>query len=255
MGSQLSISIPEEEIMNSPVMNSQPHTSVPGVDPGDATELSEILHGRLVSTLDLQMTLKHVHWNVVGPGFLSVHEMLDTITEPVRSMSDTLAERIRTLGGVPRGTPGAIVEGREWDDYPLDRAAVYVHLKELDKVFSGIIADHRRAASKAADLDPVTEDILYDQVAVLEQNQWFIRSFFERATEPGSPTEGETSGATAAADRRDADVAGGADRAPTSSEEEAADRAADKVDVESAGSNFRDMAAVGAEVEGEGSID
>ncbi len=129
-------------------MNSQPHTTVPGLGPEDAGAVVEVLEGRLVSLIDLQLTLKHVHWNVVGPGFLSVHEMLDTMVGPVRDMTDAVAERMRTLGGSPKGTPGAVVAGRSWDDYELGTDAVYVHLKHLDRVFSGIVADHRTAISR-----------------------------------------------------------------------------------------------------------
>ncbi len=100
-------------------MSSQPHQSVPGIEPRDAGHLATTLQSRLVSLLDLQLALKHIHWNIVGPSFLSVHEMLDEQVEPVREMADELAERIATLGGEPNGNPGAIVEQRTWDDYSL----------------------------------------------------------------------------------------------------------------------------------------
>ena len=235
-------------------MNSQPHTTVPGLDQETATRVVGALRPRLFSLLDLQLTLKHVHWNVVGPSFLSVHEMLDTMVGPVRDMTDATAERIRTLGGVPRGTPGAIVAGRDWDDYGLDTESVYVHLKALDPVFTGIVSDHRDAIELVGELDPVTEDLLIAQTAKLEEFQWFIRSFVERAHQPDEDTQGRTSSATAAADRRDAASSATADRAPTESESAAADRAAGEVDTAAAGEHFDEMAKVGANVDGEGSI-
>ncbi|MCB0954075.1 MAG: hypothetical protein KDB13_15415, partial [Microthrixaceae bacterium] len=63
-----------------------------------------------------------------------------------------------------------------------------------------------------------------------------------------------TSSATAAADRRDAASSATADRAPTESESAAADRAAGEVDTAAAGEHFDEMAKVGANVDGEGSI-
>lgn len=235
-------------------MNSQPHTTVPGLDEATAEKVVGILRPRLFSLLDLQLTLKHVHWNVVGPSFLSVHEMLDTMVGPVREMTDTVAERMRTLGGIPRGTPGAIVAGRTWDDYDLDTESVYVHLKALEPVFAGIVADHRDAIAAVGELDPVTEDLLIGQTAKLEEFQWFVRSFVERAHQPDEDTLGRTSTATTATDRRDATSSSGADRAPTDSESAAADRAAGEVDAAAAGEHFDEMAKVGANVAGEGQI-
>lgn len=154
------------------------HQTVPGLDISASEAIRPVLQERLTGLLDLQLTLKHVHWNVVGPNFIAVHEMLDEHVEGIRLMSDELAERIRTLGGEPIGTPGHIVDSRDWDDYKLGRAPVGDHLHALDSVYSGIIVDHRSAIEKTAK-DPVSEDLLIGQSAKLELYQWFIRSFIE----------------------------------------------------------------------------
>ncbi len=143
---------------------------------GDAPKVVEILQDRLVSTLDLHLTLKHIHWNVVGMNFIAVHEMIDPQVDAVRAMSDAIAERIATLGGVPLGTPKAIVDGRRWDDYDLGREPSVRHLARLDDVYSGVIADHRQAAGELADLDPVSEDLLIGNLGELELFQWFVRA-------------------------------------------------------------------------------
>lgn len=145
-------------------------------------DMHATLQDRLTATLDLQLTLKHIHWNVVGMNFIAIHEMLDPQVDRVRKMSDQLAERIATLGGEPRGTPGAIVETRRWSDYAIDRAPTVQHLVEMDKVYAGIIADHREAIAMIGSVDPVTEDLLIGHVADLELFQWFVRSHLMDAT-------------------------------------------------------------------------
>lgn len=80
-----------------------PDATVAGVSEDDATATVATLQQRLASLLDLQLTLKHVHWNVVGPDFIAVHEMIDPQVDQVRAMSDAVAERIATLGGQPPG--------------------------------------------------------------------------------------------------------------------------------------------------------
>ena len=156
-------------------------TRVAGMGEDASLRAIELLQNRLAALLDLALTLKHVHWNVVGMNFIAVHEMLDPQVDAVRLQSDATAERIATLGGEPKGTPGAITSIRTWDDYGLDRAPSVRHLVELDLVYSGVIEDHRKAAAELADLDPVSEDLLVTHLAELELFQWFVRAHLKGA--------------------------------------------------------------------------
>ena len=165
--------------MNAPEGNHVTNFTVPGMTKSPADAVIGILEERMVATIDLQLTLKHIHWNVVGPTFISVHEMLDPQVEAVREMTDTIAERIATLGGVPVGTPGSVAQRRHWDDYALGKASVNEHLGALDVVYSGINSGHREAIAELASLDPVSEDILIGDLAQLEQFQWFVRAHLE----------------------------------------------------------------------------
>jgi len=94
---------------------SVPSYTVPGLKLDTAGEAIALLQDRLNALNDLALTLKHVHWNVVGSHFIAVHTMLDPQVDAVRVMVDDLAERIATLGGSPVGTPGALVAQRTWD--------------------------------------------------------------------------------------------------------------------------------------------
>ena len=157
-------------------------TTVAGLSESSTRAVLATLQERLVATLDLQLTLKHIHWNVVGMNFIAIHEMLDPQVDAVRLQSDALAERIATLGGEPRGTPGAITAGRSWSDYELDRAPTVQHLVALDNVYSGVIGDHRHAVAQLGELDPVSEDLLVGLLRDLELFQWFVRSHLKDAT-------------------------------------------------------------------------
>ncbi len=151
-------------------------TTVPALDDAAATAAIELMQERLAALIDLQLTLKHVHWNVVGMNFIAVHEMLDPQVDAVREMTDQVAERIATMGGEPKGTPGAVTRIRSWDDYPLNRAPTVQHLVELDKVYDGVASDHRRVIARLGELDPVSEDLFIGHLAQLELFQWFVRA-------------------------------------------------------------------------------
>lgn len=152
--------------------------TVPGLDTTTGHAVADALQMRVHALNDLQLTLKHAHWNVVGPHFIGVHEMLDPQIDGVRGMVDVLAERMSTLGVPPNGLPGALVAARTWDDYDLDRAETTAHLAALDLVYTGVIEDHRAAIEAVGD-DPVTEDILIGQTGELEQYQWFVRAHLQ----------------------------------------------------------------------------
>lgn len=158
-----------------------PNYTVPGITGKDAATIIGLLQDRLNALNDLALTLKHVHWNVVGPHFIAVHTMLDPQVEGVRAMVDETAERMATLGGSPCGTPGALVANRGWDDYSIGRADAIAHLGALDVVYTGVIETHREAIEATDEPDPVTQDLLIRQAGELEQYQWFVRAHLEGA--------------------------------------------------------------------------
>jgi starvation-inducible DNA-binding protein len=173
--------------------------TVPGMSTDDGATVAAVLQDQLYAYNDLHLTLKHIHWNVVGPNFIAVHQMLDPQVEAVRGFADAVAERIATLGASPRGTAGSIVSERSWDDYSLDRAGATAHLGALDIVYTGVISSVREAIGRVGDLDPITEGLLIGQSGDLEQFHWFVRAHLENASGALS-TGGDSTERQAAAD-------------------------------------------------------
>ena len=183
---------------------STPKYTIPGLSSADGQKVADLLQERLHALNDLALTLKHVHWNVVGPHFIAVHEMIDPHVVEVRDAVDETAERIATLGAEPNGLAGALVKTRPWEDYSLGRATTNEHLGALDLVYQGFITDHRKAQAAAADLDPVTEDMLIGQLSKLELFHWFVRAHLEN-------TGGQLSTGDAGSEKAAAKAAGAAD--------------------------------------------
>jgi starvation-inducible DNA-binding protein len=154
--------------------------TIPGLSEKDGNKIAD-LQKQLSTYNDLHLTLKHVHWNVVGPNFIGVHEMIDPQVELVRGYADEVAERIAALGRSPQGTPGAIIKDRTWDDYSVERDTVQAHLAALDLVYTGVIEDTRKCIKTLEDLDLVSQDMIIDHAAELEKFQWFVRAHLENA--------------------------------------------------------------------------
>jgi starvation-inducible DNA-binding protein len=155
--------------------------TVPGLTDTQGADVAALLQKQLSAYNDLHLTLKHVHWNVVGPSFIGVHEMIDPQVVLVRGYADEVAERIATLGASPKGTPGAIIEDRTWNDYSLGRDLTGAHMAALDLVYTGIIEDTRKNVARLEDLDLVTQDLLIAHATELEKFQWFIRAHLENS--------------------------------------------------------------------------
>ncbi len=185
-----------------------PKYTVPSLTVEDGRTVAAILQQRLNALNDLALTLKHIHWNVTGPHFIAVHEMIDPQVDAVRAMVDQIAERIATLGVAPVGTPGALVQDRSWDDYSIGRAGAIEHLGALNEVYVGVVTDHREAAAATEDLDTVTNDMLVGHLHELELFHWFVRAHLENAG-------GELSTAGAEGEQESAREAGAAAKDPS----------------------------------------
>lgn len=63
----------------------------------------------LVDLIELHLQGKQAHWNVVGANFRDLHLQLDELVDFAREGSDTIAERMRALDGVPDGRSDTVV--------------------------------------------------------------------------------------------------------------------------------------------------
>ncbi|REF30845.1 Dps family protein [Calidifontibacter indicus] len=167
--------------------------TLPGLTKAKSEKIVQLLQVRLSAYNDLHLTLKHAHWNVVGPFFIGVHEMIDPQVLLVRGYADEVAERIAALGASPGGRVGDIIRDRDWDDYDIERDSVGAHLGALDKVYEGVITSNRKVIEELEDLDPVTQDMVIGHTAELEKFQWFVRAHLESYTgvlaDAGTTTE------------------------------------------------------------------
>ncbi|MFG0245683.1 MAG: DNA starvation/stationary phase protection protein [Phycisphaerales bacterium JB052] len=134
-----------------------------------------LLQACVTATIDLALSFKHLHWNIRGPRFRSVHEFLDIVIEHARDATDELAERLVTIGMPAEGqrteldkSPVPAIESGFLTDEAVLKHAVAI-LDETIKVL-------RDAQSKLGDLDAVSEDIVIGTLANLEKDLWMLSS-------------------------------------------------------------------------------
>src|SRR4051812_50153367 len=67
-------------------------------EPHEHTEVGHVLEATLHELVDLSLSGKQRHWNVVGPLFRPLHLHLDELVESWRELADTVAERAVAVG-------------------------------------------------------------------------------------------------------------------------------------------------------------
>jgi starvation-inducible DNA-binding protein len=132
------------------------------------------LQDTLVELTDLALLGKQLHWNVTGRHFRTVHEQLDELVGIAREASDSVAERVATIGSAPDGRAITVAKDSPLPDVPegrvTDAQAVDLAVAAL-RVTTGRIQERIR---RVADLDPVSQDLLIGVAADLEKQQWMF---------------------------------------------------------------------------------
>ena len=140
----------------------------------DVREVGEALQEVLVDLVDLSLVGKHLHWNVEGLSFRSLHLQLDELVDSWRAMSDEVAERAATLGFAPDAQAATVAHGSRIDAFPAGRITDRDVVSGLTSRLADVI-DRARYAM-AAVRDSISEDLLIDVVRTLEKQHWMLRA-------------------------------------------------------------------------------
>lgn len=140
-------------------------------------ESIEIINARLADAIDLALLTKQAHWNVKGPSFIGVHEMLDKFRKELDTHVDIIAERAVQLGGTAHGTSQEVAASTSLKPYPTDIHKTKDHLAALIDRYAGAAKLARKAINdteEAGDAD--TADIFTAYSRALDKLLWFLEA-------------------------------------------------------------------------------
>lgn len=144
--------------------------------------LNRLMNQRLASAIDLQMQMKHAHWNVKGPSFIALHELFDKAHEEVEDYVDLIAERIVQFGGIARGTVRNSAASTELADYPAAISEGLAHVEAVARALSTFGTEVRRMIDKANSLeDAGTVDIFTEISRGIDKMLWFVEAHSQAA--------------------------------------------------------------------------
>jgi starvation-inducible DNA-binding protein len=137
----------------------------------------ELLNKHLAASIDLHAQAKQAHWNVRGPGFMSVHELFDKVSEAVEGYSDMIAERAGGLGGTAHGTLQVAAERSFLVPYDLGIADEQSHVFAVASALAAFGQSARDAIGLATAFGDVdTADLFTEISRGVDKQMWFVES-------------------------------------------------------------------------------
>ena len=147
-----------------------------GIKPGDRKEIAQALGVTLADSYMLFINTQGVHWNVVGPAFLSLHELTEKHYTNLYEAIDEIAERIRALGERAPASYSEYGELSKIKDKDRPQTAREM-IEMLIKGHETAITNMRTAIEWCEDKnDFVTADMMIARMAWHEEAIWMLNA-------------------------------------------------------------------------------
>ena len=142
----------------------------------EADAVADALTKVLADSYAIYFKTHAFHWNVTGPTFFSLHEMFGAQYNEIWTALDTIAERIRALGGTPPSGPAALGRLASIADAKgnLEAIAMVRELYEGNQAALKTIKAALAAAEKAGDQASV--DLMVERTDAHDKHSWMLKS-------------------------------------------------------------------------------
>jgi starvation-inducible DNA-binding protein len=140
-----------------------------------------LLNQDLADAYLLLVKTKKFHWDVVGPQFRSLHQIWEEQYQILTETIDSVAERVRALGGYPLGTMEGFLKvaslREQPGNVPLATEMVAFLVEDHEQIIRNL-RDHVDQCSEEFH-DEGTADFLTGLMEGHEEMAWMLRSFIE----------------------------------------------------------------------------
>lgn len=141
----------------------------------------ELLNRVVADSYLLLIKTKKYHWDVVGPQFLTLHQLWEEHYEALTENIDSCAERIRTLGGFPVGTAEGFLKLASIKEDAGTVPTATEMVSRLVDAHEMVIRNLRKFVDQCSEEfhDEGTADFLTGLMEQHEEIAWMLRSFIE----------------------------------------------------------------------------
>jgi len=166
-----------------PVLRTADRKTPTDLQPNAVREIAGTLNVLLADAFSLYLKTKNFHWHVSGPHFRDYHLLLDEQADQIFAVTDTVAERVRKIGGTTLRSIGQIGRLQRIQDNDADRVAPFDMLAELHEDNKHLAARMREAHELCDEHgDVATASLLETWIDEAERRTWFL-------FEAGKPAE------------------------------------------------------------------
>jgi len=156
------------------------YSSSVGVPEHNRQALIALLSARLADSSDLRSQVKWAHWNLKGMHFIQLHLLFDSVAAHLLEQTDTIAERVTTLGGVANGTVREAAAKSTLNEADLSASDGPSMLKFLVHNVAHHANAMRTAVQEANDLDDaITADLFTQLTRELDKDLWFLETHLQ----------------------------------------------------------------------------
>ena len=149
-------------------------------------DLSAALNVLLADLFALYVKTKNFHWHVSGPHFRDYHLLLDDQADQIFAITDTVAERVRKLGGGTLRSIGQIAKLQRVSDNDADYVSPLDMLAELREDNMRLAAHMRETHGVCGEHgDVATASLLEVWIDEAERRIWFLFEASRKGDAPG----------------------------------------------------------------------
>ena len=146
-----------------------------GIEIRERKQIADALRQFLADTYTLYLRTHNFHWNVSGPKFRTLHLMFEEQYQELAEATDTIAERIRTLGFPAPATYSEFIA--------LTTLKEVVGVPAAERMIAQLCEDHEALTRKARGMlnlvneyrDLPSSDLLSHRMQSHEKSAWMLR--------------------------------------------------------------------------------
>jgi starvation-inducible DNA-binding protein len=156
-----------------------------GMNDENRKAVIDILNQEVADHYVVLTKTRFYHWNVEGPEFHDIHELLDEHYALMSDIVDEIAEQCLKLGGQAAGTlayfkENARIAEDEGDEIPDTRRMIENLMNDHETIMENL-HEEIRATDEDYD-DAVTSNLLQDISAKHHKMAWMLRMIIQKST-------------------------------------------------------------------------